>query len=124
MEWSVIAPESHPKDSEGRTKVYDVECKRPAKRTHAGQYSLLFLVRIDYETGAEERIHLGAIMPTSGRSSTPNWWAMGYFPGYLTADEVPVGKVIDGSAVESVRGFSTKRYAIEHILTRTGWYKD
>lgn len=124
MPWSVLAPDGFPLDSSGSTKVYDLVVTRP-KAKGPGAYSQVLLVRHDHTTRASEQIRLGAVMHVDRRWSTPNWWAMGYYAGVLDPKIEPgFGEsVLAGTLVaESARGFATRRFAVEHMLYRTGWW--
>lgn len=124
MPWSVIAPDGFPRDPSGSAKVYDLLVTRP-KTKGPGAYSQVLLVRHDHLTRAKEQIRLGAVMRVDVKHATPNWWAMGYYTGVLDPKIEPGFKeaILDGTMVaESARGFATRRFAVEHMLYRTGWW--
>lgn len=128
MAFSVVSPDHHAKDSEGLTKVYDVFIPRGPRtaemaehRRRPGYCEQVLMVRHDYVTGHREQIRLGAVMHDTG-GLTANWWAMGYYPGWLNPADIPSELIMAENPVESARGFATRRYAIEHMLRRTGWW--
>jgi hypothetical protein len=93
-------------------KMYDVVVQRPKRYKDSPVVKRVWLVR------QGERIEVGTIMKVDSFGAV-NWWAMGYVDNKLVPSygECPHN-------MQSVHGFALQRYAVEHILKRTGWMKD
>lgn len=82
-------------------KVYDV------KVTRRGLRGVAIPERVTLERHGGKPIFLGFVMKsTSGL--TDNWWTFGDRPDYPAR----------------ARGFATRRYAIEHMLRKLGYWPD
>jgi hypothetical protein len=108
MDWSVVRDD----------KVYTIICDRrwtaEMAREVGHRISHVDLVRTDYETREKERIRLGTVMHCFGvRATVPYWVAM-----YEACDWTGRYKH------ETVQGFATRRFAIEHMLRRLGWWPE
>jgi hypothetical protein len=127
MPWSVVAPDGYPLASNGHRMVFDVVVPRGSRDVQALRRERnpipfqVLLVGTDWGTRERRTIRLGSVMHTRS-ALTANWWAMGYYPGYLDPRGIPREVILADNPVESAKGFATRMYAIEHMLHRTGWW--